>query len=173
MKTLTTSTPARDDTDDGLVRPVGAWATQASLAAIGAYICSGSAALGIWSPQGPGPGFFPLVLAGFLVLLSGIWFLQTPRHDERPPASQRTIWRHGAVTIASLIVLGTVMDILGFQVSMFVFLLFHLRLRGKVSWLTSVLVALGGSVATFHLFSDFLLVPLPLATLPPFTLLGL
>jgi hypothetical protein len=156
-----------------LRRPAGAWATQAVLAAVGVYVAASSSELGIWMPEGPGPGFFPLVLAIGLVLLSVAWFVQTPRLEPAPSGDQRALWRASGITIASLIVLAVVLELIGFQVSMFAFLMFHLRWLGKVRWVTAVTVSLLGSVGAFHLFSDLLLVPLPVATVPPLTMLGI
>lgn len=165
--------PDAEQAVPAMQRPAGTWAVQAVLTAVGVYVAAGSTTLGIWSPEGPGPGFFPLVLASGLVLLSIAWFVQTPRLEEAPGREQRQVWRSAGVTVASLIVLGLVLDLIGFQLAMLLFLLFHLRWIGKVGWLTSVLVAVAGSVGAFHLFSDFLLVPLPYASLPPLSLWGI
>lgn len=173
MGTLSEGDAVVTASPDGQVRPVGAWATQSVLVAIGAYIATASRELGIWAPEGPGPGFFPLVLALALVLLSVVWFVQTPRLQEPVSREDRTTWRTWGVTIASLVILAVVLDVVGFQIAMFAFLLFHLRWRGRVRWVTALVVAVVGSVGTFHLFGDLLLVPLPLATVPPLTLLGL
>jgi hypothetical protein len=173
METLASADRAATEAEVSLQRPVGTWAVQAVLVAVGTYVASSSAALGIWTPEGPGPGFFPLVLAVALVVLSIAWFLQTPRREEAPSQQQRRVWRSAGVTMASLVVLGLLLDVIGFQVAMFAFLLFHLRWVGKVRWLTSVLIALAGSVGAFHLFSDLLLVPLPYASVPPLNLWGL
>lgn len=173
METLTESTAPVADVPAPRVRPAGAWATQTALAAIGAYVCIASRALGVWTESGPGPGFFPLVLGVLLVVLSAVWFLQTPRRDAPTSALQRKVWRTGGVTIASLVLLGAVLDLVGFQIAIFAFLLFHLRWRGKVRWRTSLVVAVVGSVGTFHLFGDLLLVPLPVAAVPILSGLGL
>ncbi|WP_176738428.1 tripartite tricarboxylate transporter TctB family protein [Micromonospora pallida] len=153
-------------------RPIGAWAAQAVLIAIALYVVVSARALGLWASHGPGPGFFPLVLALALVLLSVAWFVQTRRAAGGGAAREPYPWRRPAVTIASLVVLAVVLDFLGFQVSMLLFLLFYLRVMGRRRWLTSVVVAVVGSVGTFHLFNDVLLVPLPYATVPPLTWLG-
>lgn len=185
----TTKTPTTPPRPRGR-RPVGEWCVQAVLAAIGIYVVTSSSSLGIWSPEGPGPGFFPMVLAAGLILLSGVWLLQSvrelsaafPDDGEEPTGpvetesvdggtGQRT-WRNAAITIVSLVVLASVLELIGFQLAMFLFLMFHLRLLGRVRWFTSVVVAVVGSVGAFHLFSDFLLVPLPLASVPPLSLWG-
>ena len=173
METLASADPTAQAATASMQRPVGTWAVQAVLVAVGIYVAASSTSLGIWTPEGPGPGFFPLVLALALVALSIAWFVQTPRLEDVPSLQQRQVWRSAAVTVASLVVLGLLLDVIGFQVAMFAFLLFHLRWVGKVRWLTSVLIALAGSVGAFHLFSDFLLVPLPYASVPPLSLWGL
>ncbi|MGW7682288.1 tripartite tricarboxylate transporter TctB family protein [Kribbella sp. NPDC054772] len=173
MEAVTDARSTEQDPESKHRRPVGTWAVQAVLAAIGGYVAVSARGLGIWLPEGPGPGFFPLVLAGALILLSVGWFFQTPRLEPVPADDRHAVSRAAAVTIASLIVLALLLGVLGFQVCVFVFLMFHLRWIGKVRWLTASAVAVAGSVGAFHLFSDLLLVPLPVAVVPPLTLIGI
>jgi putative tricarboxylic transport membrane protein len=156
------------------VRPVGAWAVQAVLIVMAGYVVVSARTLGVWLPQGPGPGFFPLVLAVALIVLSVVWFVQTRRAAGGEPAEDAGAysWRRPAVILASLVVLAAVLNLLGFQAGMLLFLLFQLRVMGRCRWLTSVVIAAAGGVGAFHLFNDFLLVPLPYATVPPLTWLG-
>jgi len=156
------------------VRSIGAWAAQAVLVVIAAYVVVSARGLGVWLPQGPGPGFFPLVLAVALIVLSVAWFVQTRRAAGGDPAEDGGAFprKRAAVTVASLVVLAAVLDFVGFQAGMLLFLLFHLRVMGRCRWLISVVIAAAGSVGGFHLFNDFLLVPLPYATVPPLTWLG-
>lgn len=158
----------------GGARPVGAWVAQAVLVAVAGYVVVSARGLGIWLPQGPGPGFFPLVLAVALIVLSVAWFVQTRRAAGGGPAESRGAhaWKRPAAILASLVVLASVLDLLGFQAAMLLFLLFHLRVMGRHRWLTSAVIAVAGSVGAFHLFNDFLLVPLPYAGVPPLTWLG-
>lgn len=155
-------------------RPVGAWAAQAVLIVIAGYVVISARGLGVWLPQGPGPGFFPLVLAVALIVLSIAWFVQTRRAAGGEPGEDAGAypWKRPAVTLASLVVLASVLNFSGFQAGMLLFLLFQLRVMGRCRWLTSVVIAAAGSVGAFHLFNDFLLVPLPYATLTPLTWLG-
>ena len=154
-------------------RPVGAWTVQGVLLLVAAYVIASSRGLGIWTPEGPGPGFFPLVLAGSLALLAIAWFAQTPKAAARPSGDDYRQWRSAGATVASLVVLGALMDVIGFQLAMLLLLMFHLRIRGRCGWVTSIAVSVLGSVGAFHLFSDFLLVPLPVSGIPPFTVLGM
>ena len=153
-------------------KPWATWVAQSVLAAIAAYVAMSSRSLGIWSDGGPGPGFFPLVLSIALLVLCVVWFLQTRVEAEPSAASESTLGRQAAITTVSLVLLAAVLDLIGFQLAMFLFLLFHLRVLGRVRWVTSLVVALVGSVGAFHLFSDLLLVPLPLATLPALAWIG-
>lgn len=155
------------------VRPVGAWAAQAVLIVIAGYVVVSARGLGIWLPQGPGPGFFPLVLAVALTVLSIVWFAQSRAAGSAPAEDAGDYaWQRPAVTLASLVLLAAVLNLLGFRAGMLLFLLFQLRVMGRCRWLTSVVIAVAGSVGAFHLFNDFLLVPLPYATVPPLTWLG-
>lgn len=169
---MPTGNKAAPTPGESQVRPLGAWVAQAVLIVIAVYVVISARALGIWLPQGPGPGFFPLVLALGLALLSVAWFIQTRRAAVESPAEEAQPWKRAAITVASLVVLAAVLNFLGFQASMLLFLLFHLRVMGRRRWLTSVVIAVAGSIGAFHLFNDFLLVPLPYATVPPLTWLG-
>lgn len=164
-----------EEAPTGLVpagRPVGAWAAQGVLLLVATYVIVSSRGLGLWTPQGPGPGFFPLVLAVSLVLLTITWFAHTPRAVAKPSADSYRQWYGAGATVGSLVVLAALVNVIGFQVGMFLLLMFHLRVRGRRGWLASVAVSLVGSVGAFHLFNDFVLVPLPVSIIPPLTLMG-
>ena len=75
--------------------------------------------------------------------------------------------------VVSLVVLASVMDLLGFQLSMFLFLLYHLKLRGRRTWVSSLIIALAGSVGAFYAFNYGLNVALPVSAFTPLNLIGL
>jgi putative tricarboxylic transport membrane protein len=154
-------------------RPVGAWALQGVLLLVAAYVITSSGGLGIWTPEGPGPGFFPLVLAVSLALLTIAWFVQTPKVVAKPSGDDYRQWRSAGVTLASLVVVGALLDVIGFQLGMLLLLMFHLRIRGRCGWVTSIAVSVLGSIGAFRLFNDFLSVSLPVSIIPPFTLIGM
>ena len=154
-------------------QPVAERVAQLVLLAVAAYAGFSARGLGIWTPEGPGPGFFPLVLAVGLALLSVAWLVQTRHQVPAEEAEGHTLSRAAVVTFASLLVVAATLDYLGFQLVMTLFLVFHLRFRGRRRWLTSVVIALVAAVGTFHVFNDFLLVPLPYASVPPLTWLGI
>jgi len=166
--------------------------TAALFALVSIYVLTRSLGLGYWTDIGPGPGFFPFWSAVvILVCLAGwLWnYLKPPssEHDEdtilgldadllaeqtSDPSSAADVapsagvvpqrW-HLLVVVASLVVVSLVLVPLGFQLAMFLFLLFHLRVLGGTGRVLSLLVAAGGSFGVFVLFTEVLRVGLPTA----------
>ncbi|RKR12720.1 tripartite tricarboxylate transporter TctB family protein [Arthrobacter oryzae] len=139
--------------------------------AVGVYVLVSSVDLGLWTSLGPGPGLFPFAMGGVLVAMSALWLVQELR---RPSEKAEGIDRGMVVSVVvSLVLLASVMDLLGFQLSMFLFLLYHLKLRGRRTWMTSVVIALAGSVGAFYAFNYGLNVALPVSAFTPLNLIGL
>jgi putative tricarboxylic transport membrane protein len=141
-----------------------------AFAAVGIYVLVSSLELGLWTSLGPGPGLFPFAMGAVLVAMSIIWLLQELR---RPSAKTEGIDRGVVISVVvSLIVLASAMDLLGFQLSMFLFLLYHLKIRGSRTWASSLVIALLGSVGAFYAFNYGLNVALPVSALAPLNLIG-
>ncbi|MEV4578294.1 tripartite tricarboxylate transporter TctB family protein [Nonomuraea jabiensis] len=140
---------------------------QVVLVALSFYVAVESLGLGLWTSFGPGPGFFPFVLAIALGLLALAWAAQTrrARAGEDGPA-ERTDVGHAAAVLGSLVVLAAVMDLAGYQISVFAFLMFHLKWRAGRSWALSLVLALAGSAGVYHGFDQGLMVQLPPSALP-------
>ena len=139
--------------------------------AVGVYVLVSSVGLGLWTSLGPGPGMFPFAMGGVLVAMSALWLVQELR---RPSEKTEGIDRGVVIAVVvSLVVLASVMDLLGFQLSMFLFLLYHLKLRGHRTWMTSLIIALAGSVGAFYAFNYGLNVALPVSAFTPLNLIGL
>lgn len=156
--------------------PSGRWPLligQAVIALIGLYALLGSLKLGLWSALGSGAGFFPAVLGIFLMALAVLWFLQgraTP--TEQTEAESFDGAQVGAV-ILSLVILAAALPFLGFQLSVFAFLMYHLGFRARIGWVKAVVISLCGSVGVFYLFTTVLHVSLPVATLLPLSMIGI
>jgi len=56
---------------------------------------------------------------------------------------------------------------------MFLFLLYHLKLRGRRTWVSSLIIAVAGSVGAFYAFNYGLNVALPVSAFAPLNLIGL
>lgn len=142
-----------------------------AFAAVGVYVLVGSVDLGLWTSLGPGPGLFPFAMGAVLVAMAALWLVQELRSpSETPDGVDR-----GVVisVVVSLTILAAVMDLLGFQLSMFLFLLYHLKLRGRRSWTSSLITALAGSVGAFYAFNYGLNVALPVSAFPLLNTIGL
>jgi putative tricarboxylic transport membrane protein len=139
--------------------------------AVGIYVLISSIGLGLWTSLGPGAGLFPFAMGAVLVAMSALWLVQELR---APSEKAEGIDRGVVITVVvSLIVLASVLDLLGFQLSMFVFLLYHLKLRGGRTWMSSLIIALAGSVGAFYAFTYGLNVALPVSVFAPLNLIGL
>jgi len=149
----------------GVLAGIGAFA------AVGIYVLVSSLSLGLWTSLGPGAGMFPFAMGALLVAMSAVWLLQELR---RPSARGGGVDRGVVISVvASLVILASVMDLLGFQLSMFAFLLYHLRIRGRRAWVSSLIIALAGSVGAFYAFNYGLNVALPVSAFTPLNLIGL
>lgn len=119
---------------------------------------------------GPGPGFFPFWLSLIVIGLSFSLLVQVTSAKKPPFASQSPLPnQQGAKRILIiLIALGIctkLLEILGFRISLLMFLLFlpfSLGIRHK---LILLLFALAGSFGIFHVFYYWLKVPLPMGIL--------
>lgn len=148
-------------------------AGQATLTALGSYVLVESLRLGLWNDLGPGPGFFPCVLGGGLVLLSILWFFQERAGVQAATAPDAADGSQVRAVVLSLLVLAAALPFIGFQAGVFLFLMYHLRLRAGTSWLKSLAVSLCGSVGVYYLFTLALRVSLPEAGIIPLNLIGL
>ncbi len=144
---------------------------QAVFLLLGAYVLVSSWDLGLWTSLGPGPGLFPFAMGAVLVAMSLIWIVQ----EQRSPSTPREDVDRSqiAAVIGSLLVLGAVLPFLGFQVTLLLFLMYHLRIRARLGWAKSALISVIGSVGVFYLFTVGLKVSLPSASVLPFNLIGL
>jgi putative tricarboxylic transport membrane protein len=126
---------------------------------------------------GPGPGFFPLWLGVVMGGLSLVWLVRVSGRSEMAKASAFLPQRAGLVRILSILTalaaMSALMNLLGFQLTMFLFLVFLLMVLGRQAlWLTLV-VALIGSIGVYRLFGAYLDVPLPPAAVKFLANLGL
>lgn len=150
---------------------------QLVLAALGLYFAVESRSLGLWTDLGPGPGLLPLLLGIALLGLTAIWVVQTVLERRRgtvdAPPDEPLDRTYVVGVVGGLIVLAAVMDLLGFQISMALFLFAELKWLGRQRWWLAAAVALVGSVGTFVLFDRVLGVQLPLSSLPVLSGVGL
>jgi putative tricarboxylic transport membrane protein len=142
----------------------------------------GTLSLGYWTPIGPGAGFFPLCLAVILAGASIAWGLgqwrgetaTVPKDFEGIETGEEANSLRGiAAIVASLVLAALALEVLGFQITILVFLFFHLRVLGHQRWAVTIPLMLLGSFGVFALFDLLLAVPLPVASIPLLANLGL
>lgn len=161
---------------------------------VGAAAALAARDLEYWTSLGPGPGFFPLWLGVLLFVFGGIWMAQLVRRQRRdnapadPGAAESVAEPEGLAVdetppefslptvvaiVVSLCVLAAVLEVLGYQLSMFLFLMFHLLVLGRRRLLLSLVISLAGSFGVFVVFTRLLTVPLPASSIPFLQSLGL
>lgn len=151
-----------------------------AVTALGVAAVLGSRSLGYWTALGPGPGFFPTWLGVVLALGGAAWTLSAvralrqapapvPEEEQAPEYSLPT----AAAIVVSLCVLAAVLEPLGYQLSMFVFLMFHLLVLGRRRLLLSLVISLAGSIGVFWAFTALLGVALPYSSFSALNVVGL
>ena len=127
-----------------------------ALAALGAYIVFRARGWDYMTPEGPGPGFFPLWY--------GLAMLGLSLYLAVSPSLERADWRGSGRALATWAAIATcvaTLKWLGFVVSFGALAFFMVTLMYRRSLVTAALVA-AGSAATFYVvFPVALGVPLP------------
>jgi putative tricarboxylic transport membrane protein len=130
-----------------------------------------------YTPLGPGAGFFPFWLGAAMGVLGIVWLIQVSRQSENKEEGPHLPPRGGIVRILSIIIsvaaVSTLMDLLGFQLVMFLFMIFMLMILGRQTIWMTLIIALVCSVGVYHLFGRYLDVQLPAASLALLADLGL
>ncbi|NWF57274.1 MAG: tripartite tricarboxylate transporter TctB family protein [Syntrophaceae bacterium] len=120
---------------------------------------------------GPGPGFFPVWLGLITGGLSLALLFQVTFAREAPFGKGSPLPEDRAGTIRIFIILAGLvgslvfLDILGFRITLFLFLLFLPPALGLRRWVFTAIFSLLGSFGVFHLFYYWLKVPLPMGVL--------
>ena len=130
-----------------------------------------------YTPLGPGAGFFPFWLGAAMGGLGIVWLIQVSRRPEEEKESPHLPPWGGIVRILSIIVslvaVSALMNILGFQLTMALFMIFTLMILGRQTIWMTLIIALVCSVGVYHLFGRYLDVQLPAASLALLADLGL
>jgi putative tricarboxylic transport membrane protein len=133
--------------------------------AFSAYLMVESRNMEYYVDLGPGPGFFPFWLGALLAVLSIIWLIQVSRGPGGPLEAGFIPDRRGLIRILSILVamalFGWVVDDLGFQLTMLVFLAFLLTALGRQKPIVTVVIAVVGSFGVYYAFTQWLDVQLP------------
>lgn len=142
---------------------------------ISIYIIWESLDLEYYTKLGPGGGFFPFWLGIIMAFLTGGWIIHDLRKDKGNSSflsTEADLTRIISI-IASLLAVSGLMNFLGFQLTMFLFLTFLLKLLGRQSFLATLITAISGSFLVYHIFIRYLDILLPPSSIKFLSALGL
>jgi putative tricarboxylic transport membrane protein len=136
---------------------------------IGAIVMYDAVRLGFrWEPGfGPGAGYLPFYLSLGVLICTGIFIVKQIRQLSSigTTGDKRLIQEGGLKPILWVLIPSTVMVILtsviGLHFAAFVFLLFYMRVVGKIGWLECALVSVLFPVGMYIVFDRLFLIPLP------------
>jgi putative tricarboxylic transport membrane protein len=127
--------------------------------------------LSLTDALGPGPGFFPFILALSGVVLAVIVALQTQSaaageaDAEAPLLPRGAALRRVVILLAALVGVAVLLDPLGFRLTVALFCLALLPALGARNYAVVAVFAAAASFGIHALFSDLLKVPLPVGLL--------
>jgi putative tricarboxylic transport membrane protein len=130
-----------------------------------AFLVRDALLLKYYTNQGPGPGFFPVWASILLGFLGAIMFLQAtfqlpdPMPEDFSP-SRVGYMRIGKILLAMIFAV-VFMEILGFRITLFTFILFILYGMERRGLISTSLVALASSLGLYYAIVTWLEVPLP------------
>lgn len=134
---------------------------------IGLLFCLGSIKYGDIRAGFPSAGFFPFMGGAILMLLSGIQLLGAvfaPRaEDEKAEAffPQQDTVRRLSISLIILFLYPISLDVLGFLITTFLFMVLILRCLEPQGWKTVLVTASLTSIVAYVLFEVLLKVQLP------------
>lgn len=132
--------------------------------ALGALVVYESHELGSsWGSDGPEAGYFPFYVGLLICVSAAVVFVQSLL---RLRSDTKVFVERGQLKQVMIVLVPTVAYVAGVQtigiyVSAMVFIGLFMRFVGRYSWLRSVLVGVGVSVASFLLFEIWFKIPLP------------
>lgn len=134
-------------------------AVAAVVTALGGAALAGALALGAGRPAQPGPGAWPALLGGALMLLGIALALRARATDDAERFTRAALSVLAA--LASMAVFVAAVGVIGFEIPAALLAFVWLRLLGRESWRVSVTVSLGLVVALYLLFVGALDVTIP------------
>lgn len=133
---------------------------------ISALICWGSILLPYGSIHNPGPGFLPFWLGIILGLMAIGLILNSTRQKEgakmiRDLLSEKIRWGKVLYVLIALVAYGYLMELLGFPIVTFLFMVFLLWFIDPQPWKSVVGWALVGAIGCYLIFEVWLKLRLP------------
>jgi hypothetical protein len=151
-----TETPEPDRPAAG---PVTNLVTAVVVVVLGGVAFAGSLRLGVGSASAPGPGTWPAVVSGVLVILGVVLAVRFRRTDDAEPFTRAGLLV--LVAVASMVAFVAVVGTIGFEIPTVALAFVWLRFLGREGWRTSIVVSVGATVVFYLLFVGALDVTIP------------
>jgi hypothetical protein len=139
--------------------PVANLVTAVVITALGVAGVIGSLALGVGAPATPGPGTWPLLVSGVLVVLGLVLGALTRRTTDAERFTRSALLV--LIGVISMIAFVALIGVIGFEIPTALLAFVWLRFLGHEGWRTCVIASLGIVVAFYLLFVAALAVPIP------------
>ena len=110
----------------------------------------------------PGPGFFPVVLAGaFSLVCVALLVMAWRARDQQAAPGARPGWSKIVATMAALFVYAFLLERVGFVAATFALLLFFFKALERQRWVPALAGSLVTALVTYLVFKVWLNVQLP------------
>ncbi|SEH00129.1 Tripartite tricarboxylate transporter TctB family protein [Nonomuraea solani] len=140
----------------GPIAQVGAALVALVVGVLGAV---GSYALGLGRLTAPGPGLWPFAISVVIVVLSAVLVFTGRGLQDTERFSKASLLTAGG--LVTLVVWAALLPVIGFEIPSLLLMFVWLRLLGKESWRSSIVVSIGAVAAFYVLFVVLLQIPLP------------
>ena len=140
------------------------WRIEALLWAVfGLYVMYQGFLLKLGTARAPKPGFMIFWVGAAIVILSGLFFLETMRTPERDhaPLWRGVGWFRGAKLLTALFLYVSVFKFLGFIVSTFLLLVYMFKGLEPQSWRSALLLSAATVAICYLVFGVFLELQFP------------
>jgi putative tricarboxylic transport membrane protein len=137
-------------------------ATAGVLCVLAGIVIFDAVRLGIgWGTDGPNSGFFPFWLALIALVTCVTIGAQARRQRNTRPFVTREQAKPVLQVLVPAIGLVVLMEVLGLYVASALYMAAYMRWIGRHRWITVIVVSVAIPVATFVIFENWFLVPLP------------
>jgi Tripartite tricarboxylate transporter TctB family len=133
--------------------------TAAVVVVLGGAALAGALNLGIGSPSKPGPGTWPALVSAALIIL-GVLLAAAARRTDDAEQFTRTSFLV-IVAVGTMVAYVAVIGVIGFEIPTALLAFFWLRILGRESRRTSIVVSLAATCAFYALFVGALKVTIP------------
>ena len=119
----------------------------------------------MWGMTGPESGFFPFYLGVGVVISSVIVFFNNFTLYKKEGAGKPLMPPGALKSVLWVVIPSTGMvaltELVGLHIAAALFLVFYMRVVGKIGWVTTILVALFSPLSLYITFDKLFLIPLP------------